>query len=288
MKISVFFPAWNEEANIKASIQRANDVFKNFEDYEILVINDGSTDKTAEVVLSLNNPKVRLINHSKNLGYGNVIKTAFKNVNFPYTFFTDADLQFDLEEIKKLTEYPDYDVVIGYRHDRKDSRTRKFYASIWNWIIRVLFDLRIEDIDCAFKLLKSNLIKDLDLNSRTGMISAEILIKLRDMGTSIKEIPVTHFPRKDGKSTGASFRVIKTSIEDCLGFFYISGYANKFFEKFFKYIFIGFLNTLITLSLFILLKKYFPEYLAFISAYMLGVINGFVCNKLWTFKNNTN
>ena len=155
MKISAFFPAHNEEANVEALTRKTADVLSKIcEDYEVIIVNDGSKDKTKELgeALCKENPHVKLVNHEVNQGYGAALKSGFYNAQFEWIFFTDGDNQFDVGEIPKLAELAkDNDMVVGFRMDRKDPFHRKLNAKMWGGLVNLLFGFGIKDVDCAFK-----------------------------------------------------------------------------------------------------------------------------------------
>lgn len=213
IRISLVLPAYNEESNIVKALEEAITVLSDssFADFEVIVVNDGSQDQTETLVnqVAKRNLKIRVVNHSGNQGYGAALLTGFSASRFDYIFFTDADLQFELAEIHKLLIHrSQYPVVLGYRCPRMDSQIRLFYALGWNWLNRILFGLRVRDIDCAFKLFQKDVIEKLHIKSRGAMLSAEILIKIRRNGHEWIEVPVAHKPRNAGEATGAKLKVI--------------------------------------------------------------------------------
>ena len=212
LSISIFFPAHNEEANIAKAIEAALSAVQKIDaDYEIIVVNDGSSDRTGVIAenFAKENSRIRVINHPANLGYGAAVWTGIQASTKEYIFFTDADLQFDMEELSRLTQYvPEYEVVLGYRAKRQDSFMRLLNAYGWNVLNRILFGLKVKDIDCAFKLFKNEIVKILPTESRGAMLSAEILIQLQKKRIKFKEVPVTHLPRTAGSPTGAKPSVI--------------------------------------------------------------------------------
>jgi glycosyltransferase involved in cell wall biosynthesis len=216
--ISLFFPAYNEEANIRASVLRADEVLRVITDqYEITVVNDGSKDRTGVIAdeLARNNAHVRVIHHPKNLGYGDGLVSGIRAAKYDWIFFTDADLQFRLEEINKLLAFtPEYRVVIGYRAPRMDSKMRLLNAWGWKILIRILYGLKVRDIDCAFKLFDRKVIVDLPIVTRGATLSAEILIRLKKAGVTWKEVPVSHLARQKGKATGAKVSVIVRAFKE--------------------------------------------------------------------------
>lgn len=203
--ISVFLPALNEEENIKScllSVKRY--LHKRFKDYEILVISDGSTDNTEKIVreFAKKDQHIRSIHHEKNLGYGAALRSGFTNSSKELIFYTDADNQFNVEEMDRL--FPllnSYDIVSGYRIKRQDPLMRIFIAWVYNLLIRILFNLKVKDIDASFKLYKKDVFKKIRLKANTGLVDAEILIKARKNGFFIGQIGVTHYPRIKGITT---------------------------------------------------------------------------------------
>ena len=213
-ELSVFLPAYNEEQNILKVIKNVKEVLKKIaKNYEIIVIDDGSVDNTAQKAKEI--PQVRLISHSKNLGYGAALKTGFYNAKYKLISFMDSDLQFDFKEINKFLDYiEDYDLVIGFRKSRADKLVRKLNARIYSLLLNLIFNLNVRDVDCGFKLVRREIFKEIKLESDGALISAELLIKARKKGFRIKEIEVSHFPRILGKQTGANPKVIlKTFFE---------------------------------------------------------------------------
>lgn len=202
--ISVFLPALNEEENIRDCIVSVNNYLrKRFKDYEILVIASGSTDKTPQIVVSLakSNKRIKLINSKEKLGYGMALKSGFKNSKKELVFYTDADNQFNINDLDKLLPFTEtYDVISGYRIDRKDPPLRIFIADVYNLLIRILFGLKVKDVDASFKLYKRNVLKAINLKSVTGLIDAEVLIKAKKKDFSIGQVGVRHYARTKGKT----------------------------------------------------------------------------------------
>jgi len=221
--ISIIFPAYNEEKNIAATV---NDAFsfakENFNDFEIIVVNDGSKDNTCEEVqkIAKKTKKIKLINNRVNLGYGATVWRGLKAAKSDLIFFSDADRQFDIKEIKKiLRQVEKYDVVVGFRRKRQDSYLRKLNAFGWKLLIRLMLNLRIRDIDCAFKLFKREVIEKLKIKSTGATFSAELIYEVKKTGFSILEVPVNHYPRLEGKPTGAKLSVISKAFRELWGFY---------------------------------------------------------------------
>lgn len=221
-KLSVFFPTYNEEASIASTVKKAKSVLeKVVKDWEILIINDGSVDKTSEIAKSLakNDKKIRLIEHKENKGYGAAFKSGFYGAKYPWIAFTDSDGQFDFGEIKKFLKKQketNADLVIGYYKDRKVSLSKKVTSKMWEYLIFLMFGLVVRDVDCGFKLVSKKVIDKISkLESERGaFISSEFLIKARKAGFKIVEIPVTHKARNAGKGTGRDLKVIVKSFVD--------------------------------------------------------------------------
>jgi len=204
--ISMFFPAYNEEENIKKIIEDSNSFLKkNSKNYEILIIvYEGSTDNTIPITKELikKNKHIKLIIQPKNKkGVGYAIKMGFDNAEYPYIFYSDSDNQFDINEFEKFIPYLDkYDIIAGYRMNRQDSFTRIITSKIYNFIVKLIFGVKEKDVDCAFRLVNKKIFKKINLICRWGLGTTELLVKARKNGFKIKQIGVHHFPRKAGSS----------------------------------------------------------------------------------------
>ncbi len=217
--LSVFFPAYNEQDIIAKTVESASSAVARFaDDYEIIVVDDGSSDATAAMVeeITKHDPHVRLIRHEVNRGYGAALRTGFANAAKELVFFSDADGQFDLQELPGLLGMLDRaPVVLGYRIRRSDPAHRLFIAKVYNLVIRTVFGLRVRDIDCAYKLFrKDSLAQVLPLESNGAFVSSELLIKLRRRNVPMVERGVHHYPRTTGVSKGATPKVILKTIRD--------------------------------------------------------------------------
>lgn len=219
ISLSVFFPAYYDEKNIEKVVVAAINVLEELKlkDYEVIIIEDGSPDKTDEVadMLAEKFSKVRVIHHEKNMGYGATLKDGFLNAKLDYVFYSDGDNQFDLNELKKFVALIPYsDMVIGYRKKKQYSTYRKVTSLAYNFLLRFLFDIDYVDVDCAFKVIKTDLFKKININSVDAFIDAEILLKARLLGYTTTEVGVKHLPRVDGISTGARPSVIFRTIKE--------------------------------------------------------------------------
>lgn len=210
--LSIVLPAFNEEDNIVEVIRSAGRVASKLcDDYEIVVVDDGSTDNTARLVRSIEerDTRVRLVAHDRNRGYGEALRTGFRSARMDLVFFTDADNQFDMYELSNFLPWIDkVDVVAGYRVNRKDPLVRRLFARMWNVLVRSLFYVPVRDIDCAFKLFRRHLFDSLDLESIGAMVNTELMVKLGRSGAGVVEIGVRHYPRTAGEARGAHPKVI--------------------------------------------------------------------------------
>ena len=207
--ISIILPALNEELNIGREIAGILAYLDSLSmSGEIIVVNDGSCDRTAEIVKRLcrEDGRIFLISHKGNLGYGAAIRDGIKSARYALVFYTDADRQFDIKSLDMMLPLINtglIDIVVGYRLNRKDSFARKFLSWGFNTMVNFLFDLHIHDIDCAFKLFKKDIFTKIKLESDKFFVNTEILAKARYFGFNILEVGVPHFPRIAGKSSVA-------------------------------------------------------------------------------------
>ncbi len=221
-EISVFFPAYNLETQIKDTVEKAFTVVpKIAEKYEIIVINDGSRDKTSIVLSKLlkKYKNLRIITHKVNRGYGGALKSGFYGSKFDWIVLMDGDGQFDISELPHLIaiqKKTKADLVVGFYHQRAVKFYRKANTWVWQLIVRMLFGLNVRDIDCGFKLISKKVFAKIDkLESERGaFISSEFLIKAQKSGFKIVETGVHHYPRIEGRGTGADLNVIIKSFVD--------------------------------------------------------------------------
>jgi len=220
LSISAVLPAYNEEQVIASSVAAMVKTFEGYKaDYEVIVVNDGSRDRTAEIVtrISQENPRVRLVSHERNQGYGAAVWTGFTSAVKDLVFLTDGDKQFDVDELSLLLPMLDgADLVIGYRKKRADPPLRLLNAWGWKLLVNGLFGYTARDIDCAFKLFRRRVLDRVDVHARGATFSAEFLIKARRLGFTIRERGVSHYPRPAGQATGAKPAVIVRAFRELL------------------------------------------------------------------------
>lgn len=296
--LSAFLPFYNEEENIAAAIgevsaQLARD--PRISEYEVIVVDDGSTDATARIAreMAAHDGHIRIVEHGGNRGYGAALKSGLCAARYEYVFFTDGDLQFDIGELNKLTRYvPAYDAVIGYRAARRDPFMRLVNAWGWNKLNRFSFGLKVRDIDCAFKLFKRSRVSDLQLVSDGAMLSAELLIRLAHEGVRIKEVPVTHLPRRAGSPTGASPKVILRAFAEWWRLYRTTDFGVLWHRQAARFALVGIANTLFDLAVYFALTRGVPGMRAHIVSarvvsFLAGSVLSFFLNSSWTFASRT-
>ncbi|WP_051471169.1 glycosyltransferase family 2 protein [Patulibacter minatonensis] len=216
--VTIVLPCFDEAENVAAAIAAAKRAgAMSAVDYEVVVVDDGSTDATCAIAGAIvsDDPHVRLIVHTRNRGYGDAVRSGIEAARMDWVLLTDADLQFDLDELRDLVPLTaDGDVVWGWRIDRRDSARRRAAAAVWNGVVRTLFALPVRDVDCAFKLIRRDLLRDVHLVSSGAMISTELLVRCRAAGARVVEAGVHHHPRVAGEESGGDPRVILRALRE--------------------------------------------------------------------------
>jgi len=212
ISISVFFPCYNEQGNVERTTLNALNACRDlFRDFEIIIVDDGSRDRTGEIAdkLAVEHEPVRAVHNQPNRGYGGALQRGFREARKEWVFYTDGDGQFDFREIPRLIELLDrFDIGAGYRLDRQDAAIRKVNAWAWTTLCNWVFGMKMRDIDCAFKLLPRRFLQETPLHSRGALISAELLARAIRKGYRVGQVGVHHYPRTAGAPTGANLRVI--------------------------------------------------------------------------------
>ena len=211
-QLSIVFPAFDEEHNIGDAIRIALAVASELaSDFEIVVVDDGSRDGTATAIEhhSRGDARVRVVQHESNRGYGAALRSGLRHARGELVFFTDSDLQFNLAELVKLLAHTEsFDIVAGYRAPRRDPLGRRVIAALWGSVVRLLFGLRVRDIDCAFKVFHRRVIEAMPIASIGAFVNTEILVRASSAGYRVHQVPVSHRPRRYGRQSGARPRVI--------------------------------------------------------------------------------
>jgi len=220
--LSILLPCFNEEGNLAQAVRDAMVAAERVSRrHEIIVVDDGSHDSTADIGarLAQTHPSVRLVIHLSNRGYGAAVRTGIAAATMPYVLITDADLQFDLREAERLVARLDIaDVVVGHRLRRNDPAGRRGAASAWNALVCKLYGLDLQDVDCALKLFPRELIQGIELDSDGALFSTELLVKTLATGARIFEVGVHHYPRTSGRATGGSPRVVARAFRELVRF----------------------------------------------------------------------
>jgi glycosyltransferase involved in cell wall biosynthesis len=218
--LSVFFPAYNDSGTIASMVIRAVQAASELTpDYEVIVVNDGSSDATPEIIDELARtyaPHVRAVHHPRNRGYGGALQTGFRSATKELIFYTDGDAQYDPAELKALWEQmtPEADLVNGYKISRSDPLHRIVIGRVYHHIVKQLFGLTVRDVDCDFRLLRRRIFERINLEKTSGVICLEMMKKITDGGFRIVEVPVHHYHRAFGRSQFFNFRRIgKTAID---------------------------------------------------------------------------
>jgi len=216
--ISVFLPSHNEEGNVERVVRGfLTELPKIARDYEVIVVDDGSADKTGEIAdrLASENTHVKVVHHEVNRGYGGAVISGIRAASMPYVLLADGDGQFDPREVEKLAAFmPEYDVVVGRRVRRADHLGRRINGQAWTMLVRILFGISITDIDCGFKLFKRQFLDGIELKAKGAMISTELMARMAGKGAKIREVEVTHLPRLAGEQSGANLKVIARAFKE--------------------------------------------------------------------------
>ena len=222
MEISAVMPAFNEEANLEESVSRMARALGDWaHSYEIVVVDDGSQDGTAALLERLKavHARLRVVRHPSNRGYGAAVRSGFAAACYAWIFLMDADNQFDPAEVGQLlTVAAGADIVAGYRRRRRDPLPRRLSAWAFFSLVRLFFGSLVRDVNCAFKLIRRDLLARMELRSEGALINTEVLVFARRLGARVIEVPVHHYPRLSGKQTGANPRVVLRAFKELLAF----------------------------------------------------------------------
>jgi glycosyltransferase involved in cell wall biosynthesis len=209
--ITAFFPAYNDGGTIPSMVLTALMTLRRVTgDYEVIVVNDGSADYTAEVLdeLASRYPELRVIHHPKNRGYGGALRTGFGAATKEWLFYTDGDAQYDPRELKLLVDALEegVDVVNGYKITRSDPISRRIIGRLYHHFVKLAFGFKLRDVDCDFRLIRRAIFDEIELESDTGTICLEMVKKFQDAGCTFVEVPVHHFHRQYGVSQFFNWR----------------------------------------------------------------------------------
>jgi len=214
ISISVFFPCYNDAGTIATMVVLAFKTLAEIcEDNEVIVIDDGSNDASRDVLEELKlvyNGRLKVILHKKNRGYGGALRTGFANASKEFIFYTDGDAQYDVRELKRLVAMmdDDVDIVNGFKIARRDPYHRILIGKLYNIIIKIMFNIKIKDVDCDFRLMRRQVFEKVRLEYNSGVICVEMIKKLQAAGFKFREAGVSHYFRAYGKSQFFNFRRI--------------------------------------------------------------------------------
>jgi glycosyltransferase involved in cell wall biosynthesis len=216
--LTIVLPCLNESENVADAIRSATRAAQRCAvEHEIVVVDDGSSDETAAIAARFvqSDRRVRLVVHPRNLGYGEALRSGIAAASLPWVLLTDADLQFDLGELEDFLPCTGRaDLIVGWRILRQDPVHRRLNAVAWNWLVRRMFDLPVRDVDCAFKLIRRELVQGCALTSTGAIVSTELLVKSLAAGGRLEELAVHHRARVAGEQSGASPRVVARAFRE--------------------------------------------------------------------------
>ena len=222
VEISAVMPAFNEEANLEQSVGRmAAALAAQARAFEVIVVDDGSRDGTAAVLERLKpiHPNLRVVRHPVNRGYGAALRSGFAAARYPWIFLEDADNQFDPADVAiLLARAADADIVAGYREQRRDPLLRRLNAWAFFTLVTILFGRLTRDVNCAFKLMRRDLLERMALHSEGALINTEVFVLARQLHARVVEVPIQHYPRTSGRQTGANLRVVLRAFSELLAF----------------------------------------------------------------------
>ncbi len=218
VSISVFFPCYNEQANVARVAEQAVRVLEGLgADYEVIIVDDGSADETGRLAdeIAAGHDRIRVVHHERNLGYGAALQSGFRAARKELVFYTDGDGQFDIGEMPALLPLMnEYDIVSCYRMNRQDNVVRKINGWLWTKVTGLVFSLKVRDVDCAFKLYRRCIFDRIKMESTGALIDTEILARAVRKGYTITQRGVHHYPRTAGRQTGASLRVVLRAFKE--------------------------------------------------------------------------
>jgi glycosyltransferase involved in cell wall biosynthesis len=216
--LSIVLPCFNEEENVGEAVGNALAAASTCsERYEVVVVDDGSTDATVNVLSDLiaSDGHVRAIVHERNRGYGEALRSGIRAAQMDWVLLADSDLQFDLRDLEDFMPLTDSaDAIWGWRILRQDTLLRRVFASAWNRLMRALFALPVRDVDCGFKLIRASILRRFELQTTGAMISTELAVQCSAQGARFAEIGIRHHPRTAGEETGGDPRVIARAFSE--------------------------------------------------------------------------
>ena len=217
--LSIVLPCHNEQANIAAVVGEALRVAPLVaSEFEIVVVDDGSSDRSAELAAKVGGARVRVVRHPQNRGYGAALRSGFSEAQNDWVFYTDADRQFSFRHLPGFVrQRGGGDLVVGYREPRADGRVRLWAGRTWSALTHAMMGTGVRDVNCAYKLFPRELLDTIELNSEGALIDAELVGKARQRGRGVREVPVPHRPRPNGRPSGLAPRVVWRAFRELIG-----------------------------------------------------------------------
>lgn len=210
--VSVVIPVHDEDGAVAEVVEAVRSTMPRVADaWEIVVVDDGSTDGTPALLraLAAADRRIRVVRHATNRGYGAALRSGFAAARFEWIFLTDGDGQLDPTQLPDaVAALGDADGVVGYRQRRSDSLLRRLNTTVWNGVVRSILGVPARDLNCAFKLLPRTVLAPEGLRANGAVISAEILARAAQAGFRLAEVPVSHRPRRRGRSSGGRPAVV--------------------------------------------------------------------------------
>ncbi len=208
--VSIFYPCYHDWGTMGSMVLLTVSTAERLGlDYDITIVDDGSTEHTVDLLRELERrfDRVRIVRHESNRGYGGALRSGFAAATREWIFYTDGDAQYDVRQMEKLLEFakPGVDVVQGYKIARHDPMHRIVIGRIYHWLVKLAFGLKLRDVDCDFRLIRRHVFDDVKLTSDSGVICAEMMVKIQRGGFKIVEVPVNHYQRAHGKSQFFNF-----------------------------------------------------------------------------------
>ena len=217
-RVSLFFPVYRDEATVERVTGKAIAVLEELAaEYEVIIVDDGSPDRAGELAdaIAAANPRVRVVHHPKNLGYGEALRSGLRAARFEWIGFTDGDDEYEVGDLAKLLRLQDhYDLIITFRYAKRYGSWRIFVSFVYNHLLRFLFQTRYRDVSCGLRLIRKSVVDDLELTSTSPFIGAEVAIKAMLKGYRVGEVGIQTFPRDFGRGSSTSFRNILATIRD--------------------------------------------------------------------------
>lgn len=211
LSVSVFYPCYNDWGTMGSMVLLTQRTAERLElDWDLTIVDDGSQEHTLDLLGEIEScfSKVRVVRHEKNRGYGGALRTGFASASKEWIFYTDGDAQYDVRELENLVKLagPDVDVVQGYKITRHDPMHRRVIGRVYHWLVRTAFGLQLRDVDCDFRLIRRTVFDTVKLECNSGVICAEMMVKIQQAGFRVVQTPVHHYQRAHGKSQFFNFR----------------------------------------------------------------------------------